>query len=242
MKRIKPIFALAAIAALAVGCAATDDSSEAAPKSSSAGTEDSIVTPSSEQSVTPSITEEPSPSVSSAPSATALPSPLPTTRQQIEKLLGPKKEPEVTERGAVAKQLGEPGAKGEENGTLLMSFRVNEIDPKINCQDGTKQPENGRYVAVDMDFQTTKAMADVGWDEFTPYDWEFVFADGTMLNGTILSKGAQQCLPTRETLPVSIGPSRKASGRIVLDVAEEPGFLIFGRDGLDNRGWEYKLP
>lgn len=231
MKLSRTILTLACAAILLAGCASADSGPEApegaAPDAAKATT-------------APAATASPSAS-NPVPPPTVKPSPLPTTVAQVDKLFGLKPSPTYTERGTVAKKIGEPGVKGQHNGVLLMVFRVNGIEHDVVCQDGTTQSENGRFVAIDMEFQTTKAMADVGWTEFTPYDWEYLLADGTMTNSPVFTEGAKQCLAAKETLPANIGSSRKASGKIVLDVADEPGFVIFGRDGLDNHGWEYKL-
>lgn len=240
MKLIKPIIALTASALLLAGCASPDADDETT--AASAENQSPVESPDTESPTTETPTEEESsPSPSATASPTAKPSPLPTTKDEVDAILG-SEPPTYSERGTLPKKIGQPGAKGEENGVVFMSFRVSDIDTDVTCQSSSNKPENGRFVAVHMDFQTTKAMADAGWTELSPYDWEFLQEDGTMFNGSVFTEAALTCLPDAETLPENIGPARKASGKVVLDVTEDPGFIVFGRQEIDNNGWEYTLP
>lgn len=156
---------------------------------------------------------------------------------------GPKKSP----RGNVIKALGEPGAITTEEGAPLVNFAVNSIFVDVPCTGQFATPaENGHFVVLDVTIETTPELGIVESSPTTfdmnPAMFKFVGANGTTFNGNLGSNGSYSCLPDEQMLPSSgIGPAEKVTGKVVLDVPETTGVLIYKSYLISGSGWEWNF-
>lgn len=148
-------------------------------------------------------------------------------------------------RGNLEKSVGDEAGVMTAEGEAIYTFKVNSITPDIQCtQEYATAPENGHFVAVDMDVVTSNAqmmeenyMSDVF---ITPSSWSFISAEGTVFNGDLGTVASFSCLGDETTLAMSIGPDQKANGIVLLDVPNLEGTLVYEEPGMFG-GFEYKI-
>lgn len=153
--------------------------------------------------------------------------------------------PSLNSRGNLEKAVGEEAGIMTADGEAIYTFKVNSITPDVQCtQEFATSPENGHFVAVDMDVVTSNAqimeenyMSDV---YVTPSSWKFISAEGTVFNGDLGTGASFSCLGDETTLASSIGPDQKANGIVLLDVPNLDGTLVYEDFGLSG-GFEYKI-
>lgn len=169
-----------------------------------------------------------SPSVESiAPSATSSPS-----------------EPARSPRGNIIKTFGQPGGQFHpETKEQTVNFVISSITVDAPCTTAHALPaENGHYVILDASIETLPALAQSSIDRFdlSPHSFQLVGANGTTYNGSLATGASYGCLPDEELLPINgVGPAEKVTGKIVLDVPETTGTLVFKPMGGYSGGWEW---
>lgn len=155
-------------------------------------------------------------------------------------------EPARSARGNIIKKFGQPAGRfNPENNKQLVNFTINSaaIDPP--CTGPAPQPaENGHFVILDAIIETLPELAEAQIPQFdlSPHNFKFVGANGTTYNGSLTSGASYGCLPDNEILPINgVGPAEKVTGKIVLDVPETTGTLVFKPMGGSGSGWEWAL-
>jgi hypothetical protein len=157
-------------------------------------------------------------------------------------------EPKKSPRGNIIKTLNEGGSISNEDGKTLASFAVSNISVDTPCTGpypDPKGPENGHIVVLDVSIETTPELgaADSYPKTFdlNPYSFKFVGANGTTFNGNLATGPAYGCLPDEQVLSSSgVGPAEKVTGKVVLDVPETTGVLVF-KPGFMDSGWEWNF-
>lgn len=151
---------------------------------------------------------------------------------------GPKKSP----RGNIIKALAEPGWTTNAAGKQTAIFTINSITVDPPCTGPYPQPaEKGHFVILDASIETKPELSESSYAQFdlSPHGWQFVGANGTTYNGSLTSGASYGCLAESEVLPINgVGPAEKVTGKIVLDVPETTGTLVFKPTGGAG-GWEW---
>lgn len=142
-------------------------------------------------------------------------------------------------RGNLVKEIGQLAGVTDEDDVTLARFVVTDIVLDPTCdREWADKPENGHYLALHLNVETTPELADADYPEIwiSEYDWQVFDADGKRLNDP--QGNAYTCFSDGKTLPSSIGPGQSVSGYIVLDVASTSGFAMFAMGGSPI-GWEW---
>jgi hypothetical protein len=217
MKKTLVPFALSAL--LLTGCA-SGTNSPAAP---------------SVEPAAPSTAESTGTSTTEAPEVTsAEPSPAATSAAP---------EAAKSTRGNLIKQLGE-GAGLTDEGKQVVTFVVNSITVDAPCTGEFPQPvENGHIVVLDVSVVTEPALAETTFPMFTmnPFEFTEIAPNGTTSNADLGTAATYGCLPDAEVLPQTIGPGENVTGKVVLDVTNPNGTLVFKSAGNPS-GWEWTYP
>lgn len=151
--------------------------------------------------------------------------------------------PEKSDRGNLVKHIGQ-GAGMTYEGEQTVSFVINSITVDAPCTaEFATPPENGHIVVLDVSVKTEPALADDPFGEFwmSPSSWKAIAPNGTTSNANSGTAAAFGCLPQQEMLPQSIGPAEQATGKVVLDVENPSGILVF-QDPAASAGWEWTYP
>jgi hypothetical protein len=151
----------------------------------------------------------------------------------------------MSPRGNLVKEVGEPASVtgNEGRGVELIAFNVTdiEVDPKCPAPYATK-PENGHFVALTMEAKTG-AEPDFSKDlyngvSFHPGSWKMIASNGTTVN-EISTGAAFGCFEEQDMMPSQIGPAEKVSGKIVFDVPDTAGTLVYSL--YEQTGWEWEF-
>ena len=175
-------------------------------------------------------------STATAPSVEAVPAsatPTPTASQ-------PAKSP----RGNFIKTVGQPAGQTDPvTKKQVVSFTINSITVDPPCTAPYSQPpEKGHFVILDASIETLPELAELSFPKFdlSPHTFKFVATNGTTYNGSLTSGPSYGCLADSEILPINgVGPAEKVTGKIVLDVPEATGTLVFQPHGPGFGGWEW---
>lgn len=160
-------------------------------------------------------------------------------------------EREVSSRGYLIKEIGQPAGIGDEDtGETTVTFTLTDVDTDFQCTTDSmmaQPPQNGNYVAFTWEVETgsPEALTDVFFDaSFTLSEWDMVVldTDGKRLND--IRGNAMSCIDAADALPTSIGPRQTASGLVVLDLSVTEGTLLiegtnWGFEGAG--GWEWNF-
>lgn len=149
----------------------------------------------------------------------------------------------INERGNLVKEIGQLAglANPERNDEITAEFAITAIEPNFQCTSSySDPPANGNYIAITFEVQTYPAMADSYWKEWymSPYDLKIISSDGTRENDSI--GNSYSCLSDADSLPTSLGPSERATGKIVLDSAYESGSLVLTVPSIQG-AWEWQF-
>lgn len=154
--------------------------------------------------------------------------------------------PGLSERGNLMKRVGESSSitlDGQEDNPAL-NFVVNKIDVDPTCTTSyAEKSENGHFVTIDISAETGPQdqfkEAFYGTDfMFNPSEWKFITPAGTTAN-SVASGASYTCLEQADQIPM-MGPAERATGKIVLDVPDKTGILIYAPVALD-QAWEWTL-
>jgi hypothetical protein len=152
---------------------------------------------------------------------------------------GPKKSP----RGNIIKAIGEPAGQSDQiTKKQTVNFTVNAITVDAPCTGAYPSPaENGHFVVLDVVAETLPELGESSypkWD-INPSSFQFVGASGTTFNGNLGTMGSYSCLADAEEFPMAgMGPAEKVSAKVVVDVPETTGTLVFKSLGSMS-GWEW---
>lgn len=153
-------------------------------------------------------------------------------------------EAEKSTRGNLVKEIGEGAGMTDEDGEQLVSFVVNSISIDVPCtHEYSQAPENGHIMVLDISVVTEPALAE-SLDptfQFNPYGFTEIAPNGTTSNADLGTMATYSCLPDAEVLPQTIGPGEKVTGKVVLDVTNPSGTLVFKYGGSPS-GWEWTYP
>lgn len=124
-----------------------------------------------------------------------------------------------------------------------LNFTVTDIEVDPVCTSIHATPgENGHLVAISIEATTapepgfTEVM--LGNVSFSAHSWKVIASNGTTAN-TVVSNAVVNCLNPAEMMPSNIGAAEKVTGRILLDVPDSTGTLVYSSNGLDGWEWEY---
>ncbi|WP_140395066.1 hypothetical protein [Arthrobacter sedimenti] len=152
-------------------------------------------------------------------------------------------EAEKSARGNLIKQIGE-GAGLTDEGKQVVTFVVNSIAVDVPCTGNYPSPvENGHILVLDVSIVTEPALAESISPTFymNPYDFTEIAPNGTTSNADLGTMATYSCLPDAEVLPQEVGPGENVTGKLVLDVTNPTGTLVFKYAGAP-AGWEWTYP
>ncbi|WP_248760986.1 hypothetical protein [Pseudarthrobacter sp. SSS035] len=154
-------------------------------------------------------------------------------------------EPSKSARGNFIKAIGEPaGMFDSETKEATVNFTINAITVDAACTAQFAQPaENGHFVVLDVTAETTPALGNATVKSFdvSPVSFKFITAAGTTFNGSLWTGPSFLCLDDAETFPsAGMGPAEKVAAKVVLDVPETTGTLVF-RDLFGSASWEWNF-
>lgn len=150
----------------------------------------------------------------------------------------------VNERGNLVKHVGEKaGAFAADGKTEVASWTVTGIEKDFTCTSPSPQSSlQGHFVALDATVATSRGLK----QEFefgNGSTWKYIKKDGSVWNGDPESIPSSTCVAEADHLPNQMGPGLKAAGKVVFDLPDTDGYLVFpytNEDGLRTT-WEYPL-
>lgn len=147
----------------------------------------------------------------------------------------------TSERGNLVKELGQVAGVQSDTGETLMQFSITDIETDFQCNsEYADPPENGNFIAITMDIQTTAALAqlDYPYYSFSAYDFKVIGPDGTRENDS--TGTAMWCLNDSDALPTEIGPGEHVVGKVVLDSKYTAGAIVLSPSWMWGGGaWEW---
>ena len=155
--------------------------------------------------------------------------------------------PEVSERGHVHKDLGEPGGLTDAaDGGVIFEISVDSVTVSTTCpgRGVDVAPVNGHFLVLDVAASLSADAADgaaAGEDVFMPLVAEAfdVVAPGGTLQETTVTDASWACFDDGELLPPFLEPGGSVSGKVVLDSASDSGVVVYAPDG--EAGWEWEF-
>lgn len=122
---------------------------------------------------------------------------------------------------------------------------VNSISTNVACTGSSPEPsENGVFAVIDVSVQTSPNMLESELIEYFNMDADAFTAigpDGVTSNASPFSAATFFCLDDSELLPSSIGPGENARGKVLLDLEDPSGILIY-EDFWTDSAWEWTYP
>ena len=151
---------------------------------------------------------------------------------------------DVSTRGNIIKEVGELGGSYLEEGSdeWAFSFTVTDIEIDPVCTSDYIYPaENGHMVAVTIEAITAPepefSKSGLSGVSFSPAYWKAIAANGTTVN-SVSSAAADNCFPRAESIP-DLGAGERVVGKVVLDVPDVTGTLVFTNGAVTGWEWEY---
>ncbi|MDN3905542.1 hypothetical protein [Arthrobacter sp. YD2] len=147
-------------------------------------------------------------------------------------------------RGALMKKVGEPSRILVKEGSddWAVNFTVTDIQLDPQCTSPQAEPsENGHLIAISVEAATAPEpifSEVVGSLTFNAHSWKVIAANGTTVN-TVVSNASSYCLTPAEHIPAMIGAAEKVVGKVVLDVPDATGTLVYSNGGGTGWEWEY---
>lgn len=151
-------------------------------------------------------------------------------------------------RGNFIKELAQPAGITDKDGNPMVNFTINSITVDAPCTGPYPQPaENGHFTVLDVTVETTPelgtAEGSTGTFDINAHMFKFVGASGTTFNGSLAGAATYGCLPDEQMINNSgsgIGPAEKVTGKVVLDLPETTGVLVFKSYLTSGSGgWEW---
>ncbi|MET4061773.1 hypothetical protein ABIB35_003350 [Arthrobacter sp. UYP6] len=152
-------------------------------------------------------------------------------------------DPVRSPRGNIIKTVGQPAGVRIQEGSdeWALKFTVTDIQVDPVCTSVHSMPgDNGHLIALSIEATTapepqysTAMGSPISFDS-----WKVIASNGTTVN-TTFSQASVSCFEGTEMIPNSIGAGEKAVGRVVLDVPDTAGTLVYMGYGGDGWEWEY---
>jgi hypothetical protein len=154
---------------------------------------------------------------------------------------------EVSERGHVRKDLGEPGGLTDgADGGVLFEISVDAARLSATCpgRGVDVSPANGHFLVLDVTASLSPDAADgadPGQDVFMPLVAEAfdVVGPGGAVQETTVTDASWACFDDDELLPPFLEPGGTVSGKVVLDSASDSGVVVYAPGG--EAGWEWEF-
>lgn len=155
--------------------------------------------------------------------------------------------PELSEHGHVRKDLGErAGLTSADDGAVFFEITVDDATVTTTCpgRGVDVRPANGHFLVLDVTATLSSdatAGGDAGQDVYMPLvaeTFSIVTPEGG-LQETTVTDASWACFEDDELLPPFLEPGQTASGKIVLDAANDSGVVVYAPDGL--AGWEWEF-
>ncbi|WP_418605750.1 hypothetical protein [Georgenia sp. SUBG003] len=155
--------------------------------------------------------------------------------------------PELSERGHVRKDLGEPGGLADAtDGRAVFEISVDSATVSATCPGRgiDVSPANGHFVVLDVTASLSAdvaAGADRGQDVFMPLVAETfdIVGPGGAVQGSTVTDASWACFDDDELLPPFLEPGRTVTGKVVLDSVSDSGVVVYAPDG--EAGWEWEF-
>lgn len=154
-------------------------------------------------------------------------------------------EPTRSARGNLIKTVGDPAGIFLEEGSdeWALNFTVTGIEVDPACTGAYAEPAvNGHLVAISVEATTgpDPKFSEALYNNvsFDASNWKAIASNGTTVN-TISSQSAWSCFDQAEMIPQQIGAAEKVIGKVVLDVPDATGTLIYSVYGAGGWEWEY---
>jgi hypothetical protein len=185
------------------------------------------------------------------PAATAQPGPAPSTSEPLGVAStapdgAAAGSPEVSERGNVRKTVGEPAGLATADGEVFFQMSVDAAQLAATCpgRGVDVSPANGHFLVLDVTVTLSAdaaTSADPGQDVYMPLVAETfdVVGPGGALQETTVTDASWACFENDELLPPFLEPGQTASGKVVLDSANDSGVVVYAPDGA--AGWEWEF-
>ena len=148
-------------------------------------------------------------------------------------------------RGNLIKTVGEPGGIRLEEGSdeWVLNFTVTGIEVDPACTSASAEPAiNGHLVAISIEATTgpNPKFSETLYSgvSFASHSWKAIASNGTTVN-TIESTATYGCFDQGQLIPNQIGAAEKAAGKVILDVPNTTGTLVYSVDG-GSSGWEWE--
>lgn len=151
---------------------------------------------------------------------------------------------EKSERGNLVKKVGQGAGLSTPEGEQTVTFVINSITVDGQCTgEFATPPENGHFVILDVSVKTEPTLAETDYPQFSisQSGWKAIAPNGTTSNANPGTGASYRCLTESENLPQTMGPAEQAAGKVVLDLENPEGILIFNDAGAMS-GWEWTYP
>jgi hypothetical protein len=149
--------------------------------------------------------------------------------------------PELSDRGLIAKQVGESAFVTDRAGkTRMFEFTVDDILADIPCTaEYASGPENGHFIGVRVTLRTTTDFEPGLPINLGPQEFDVVGPDG--ITDTNLNNGAAYtCLTDNERFTFdTFRPASTYTGTVVLDSRYNTGVLTYSSFFTGDSGWEW---
>ena len=141
------------------------------------------------------------------------------------------------DRGDLIQTVGEPGGVTDDDGEWTVDFTVTSAAVG-ECSSPYAEPaSNGHYLVLSYDVNTHPGLdTTYGGFSLNPYGFVAFDSDGKRVNDPV--GNSSSCLESAERLPLEIGPSESASGKIAFDVPTETGTIVYRPAGAQS-GWSW---
>lgn len=147
----------------------------------------------------------------------------------------------TSDRGNVVLDVGELASVDGDTGETIVEFTLTDIETDFSCpSDIADEPANEQFVALTFQVRTYPALAQQEYfDTFSiaAFDMTVFAPDGTRENDS--SGNALFCLDPADELPRDMGPGEQATGKIVLDTAQQSGIVAYQSYLFDDLSWEW---
>ena len=148
-------------------------------------------------------------------------------------------------RGNLIKELKEPAGQTDQiTKKQVVNFTIDAITVDAPCKGQYPQPaENGHFVTLAVTAETTPDLAESSYPKFdvSAHNFQFIGKSGTTYNGSLATTPTYMCQADDEKFPMNgMGPGEKVSAKVLVDVPETHGILVFKPLGA-LAGWEYKF-
>lgn len=156
--------------------------------------------------------------------------------------------PERSDRGAIVTALGQEGTLTDlAIDQEVVTFAVDAIGPaecKADYAEYGSPPVNGNLIALDLRVATAPELAQSTWGSYftiSPGDFQFVDSDG-ITHSELWTAATFSCLADSDKFTSDpLTPGSQYIGKIVLDLPDANGTLIYRPVMVSGGGWEWSF-